>query len=346
MAQEPDRKAVLKSIADRVILPAVENMVTESEALEASMRAFEQSPSLAGLEDSRNALLQAIGAWKKMEAYNIGAVQAAFIKTRIETVPANTDFIDGFIDSDETLDEAFIDSKGSSAKGLRAIEYLLFDPNLPDEDVLASLTTDPLGPRRADYALASAENLTKKVMEIQNIWTGEANYYQEFIDNDGTGVSASMNMIVNEITALVEKMAQTKLGKPLGKATGGAMEPELLESYRSGNSAPDLLHNLESIKAVYHGGDEDDEQAMGLNDYLTELAIDPENPLTERISAQFETCENALSTLQSPLRITMLEDPQPADESYEALKDLLVLFQTDLVSQLSITLTFNDNDGD
>lgn len=342
-----DRKAMLKSIADNVILPSLANTSTIVDRMNSALLAFGINPSEASLGKAEEAFLEALSAWKTAEGFNIGEVQARYLKTKIESTPASAEFIEDFIASDETLNEAFIESKGSSAKGFRAIEYLLFDPQKTEAEILTSFTQGDAGSRRRAYLTACGENLLNQINEMEAVWNGAKDYYTTFINDDGTYVTSSLSMLVNEVTALLQKMSQTKLGKPLGKSNGGNMDAMLLESYLSGNSATDLQQNLFTIRASYFGGQKDDAKAIGMDDYLTHLNItNADAPLTERIRAQFDVCQAALQALETPLRESMDSNAQPAETAYDELRKLLVLFKTELASQMGVTITFSDNDGD
>ena len=55
-----------------------------------------------------------------------------------------------------TIDDAFIESIGSSSIGLGALEYLLFDPEGGNDALLAHYTTAENADRRRVYLLAVA----------------------------------------------------------------------------------------------------------------------------------------------------------------------------------------------
>ncbi|MEY3211132.1 MAG: hypothetical protein RIT28_1613, partial [Pseudomonadota bacterium] len=83
------------------------------------------------------------------------------------------------------------------------------------------------------------------------------------------------------------------------------------------------------------------EAPLGVRDLLRD---DP--ALTAQVDALFETCDARLAELPEPLEDTILLQPELVVRAQDALLALQVAVQVDLAQQLSVTITFNDNDGD
>lgn len=337
-----DRTAMQKDIADQVILPANNAFETETIALETALSDLLTTTDMSNLEAAQAQWRKTANAWKQCELFNLGRIQDDYIHNKVHTWPSNDDFIDEFVQGTDVLDNPYISSKGSSSKGLAAMEYLLFSEE-GNQAVLDSLTNSPYAQRKKEYLKALGENLHTIAGLLNYTWsqTG-SDYYTTFISSKGTGVYTSTNMLINEMANLIETMLNTKMGKPMGKHLDNTPIINLLESYRAKESLNFLQNNLQSLRATFTGG-----TGIGVDDYLDAVGAKyDDQTLSAHILQQMTDVETALNKLQPNLYSSLTANPQATEEAYQELKALLVLFKVDVVSNLSITLTLNDNDGD
>lgn len=344
--QEYDRSAMLKDIADHVIMPNHAAFAAECSSLANMLDALDgSSMTVTNVEAAQAQWSKVANAWAFCELFNVGQIRDAYIHSKIHTWPANDAFIEQFIAGTDVLNEAYIATKGSSSKGIAAIEYLLFSTG-GSAAVKDSLTTSPNAARRLTYLKACGQDLRTVATELNNMWlVGGKNYYATFINAKGTGITASTNMIVNELSALVEKMAGTKLSKPMGKANNNTVDKKLAEAFRSDISLDLIKSDLVVLEAAYHGGA--DTTTTGIDDNLNAVGAKYDDKrLSDKISEQFVATRTALNNVTSPLSVALDNDKADLETAYQELKKLLVLLKTDVVSDLSITLTWSDNDGD
>ena len=66
----------------------------------------------------------------------------------------------------------------------------------------------------------------------------------------------------------------------------------------------------------------------------------------QRVRAAFTNALAAIDGLSEPLPQTMRQNPEPALEAYQSLKELQITLNTDVVSVLGVTVGFADTDGD
>lgn len=346
--QEPDmtefdRTVMLKDIAGNIIMPGHETFKTEAGKLSELLATLEATPTTANIEAAQAQWRKTANAWKACELFNIGEVMDVYIHNKIHTWPANKGFIDQYIYGSDVLDEAFVDGKGSSSKGLAAIEYLLFnqDGNAAVQD---SLVNVPRAPRRRQYLKALGANLNTIAGALYDIWSVNG-YYDRFVNSPGTGLESSTSLLVNEMAALLERMLGTKLGKPMGKHINNQPDHELAEAYISDESLALLHSNLEVLKNTFHGGA--DKTYTGIDDHLDAVGAKYDDmKLSEKVDAQFTTVKTALNQLSPSLNNAVYNNVPGTENAYTELKMLLVLFKVDIASNLSITITLNDNDGD
>ncbi|HMR67574.1 MAG TPA: imelysin family protein, partial [Anaerolineae bacterium] len=258
------------------------------------------------------------------------------LHTPIKKWPINTSFIEKFITEEtDPIDEPFIESIGSTSKGLTAIEYLIF--SAPPAETVAALTAEP---RRLAYLVALTENLARKARELEAVWLPEGdNQAQAFIEADfsGNDVQGSLNMLVNEMIAALETTTNSRLNYPR-KGTYGTPQPEAVESPYAQYSGPLIGANLRGVQQTFNAG---------LAGYLDFLQSDQsDQPLSATINAQFEQAVLAVEAISPSLQVAVADDPATVEQAYNEVRALLVLFKVDLANQMGVTVTFSDNDGD
>ncbi|MBP6786466.1 MAG: imelysin family protein [Candidatus Promineofilum sp.] len=341
-----DRLVMLTNVTEQLILPGHEALVQALQALETAAVSFAGAPDQARLDAVQDAWLAANLARMALLPYRLGPVDDSLLHNRLDNRPPRRTFIDDeILAADTPIDAAYIDSIGSSSVGLGAMEYLLFDPAGGDAAVLEAFTGAEHAGRRRELLAALAQAATPKAEALLRIWSAEGdNYAQAFIaaDMDEGEYQGSMNMLANQIIADVEDIVSSRLGKPLGKRTNGETRPDLVEAPYSGASLPRIVATLEAEKAAFTGG-----SGPGLDDYLDFIgAMSGEEPLSQVIVRQFDAALAALRAIDGPLETAVQSNPAQVESAYQETLSLLTLLKADMVNQLGLTLTFNDNDGD
>jgi len=138
----------------------------------------------------------------------------------------------------------------------------------------------------------------------------------------------------------LENIQSDKLGRPLGMTAGGVPQPDLLESRFSGRSVEDIRDNVRGIEALFFGVPS--EGALGLDAYL-----DSKNRhFDQRMRAALDALDEALSDVDAPLSEAIVTNPGGVERAIERAGELQRLIQVDVINALSLTVSFNDNDGD
>jgi predicted lipoprotein len=147
--------------------------------------------------------------------------------------------------------------------------------------------------------------------------------------------------LLNETVVLSETVADVKLGKPLGTATGGAVDPAAQESERSGASIADMLGNLRGARNIYFGT-----RDGSVGPSLASL-VRAKSPSTDlRARAALAEAEAALHTIPEPFTEALTESPELVSAAYDSVKTLKRVLATEVLSSLGASLKFSDNDGD
>lgn len=332
------KKAQLENIFDNEISRLNSEFIAETTELNTIVAAFKQETTVPNLIATQIQWLEMVKVWKQMELYNIGDISASFLHSEISRWPTNEKFINDFIDETEIIDEAFIASKGSSSKGISALEFFLFSEN--NETVVSSFTSDNNFEKRMDYLVAVAQNLKTKSQELSQLWT---NYKPVFISSLENGVDGSQNQVINEMVALLEEIIVYKLGKPLGDTNGGTIDLDELEAAKSGVSLKIIQQHLTSLKRCYKGDFAQTPFRVGFDDFL--ILIGSED-FSIKIADQFAVCQSQLDSIEGSLKDEILSNPEAVISLKNSFTDLLVLIKVDMANVLGSTITFNDNDGD
>jgi predicted lipoprotein len=337
-----DRQLMLEHIADEVITPAFNNLEDDAILLNQSIQIFVASSTQANLDNLQLRWSACAQSWEYCTAFNLGAIFDSYIYNKIEFRPTSQVFIEDYIATASLVDDALIESAGSSSKGLPAIEYLIFN-ELTDQVVIDSFTVANNLINRQNYLLSLGHNLESKTLEVLNLWEG--GYQTTFVSSQGSEIGSSIGLLANQMTTVLERILVKHLAKSLGKSTDGIGHPEEVEAPLSGQSLDFIKYNLESVYQAFCISDLSDKTA--LDDYLDAVGAKYGNEtLPDKIRAQFDLCREALNAIPGPLKDAVVTDYQLVDAAYTEIRELLILFKVDVASQLSITITFNDNDGD
>jgi predicted lipoprotein len=333
------RQEQLRSAYVNEIIPLNLAFITSTEKLKNAITSFKAETTLENLTKAQLQWLETLKIWKHLELYNLGDIEDSFIHFEINRWPTNIENINGFINNTETINENFISTIGSSSKGISAIEYLLFS-NTNNNIVLNSFNADKNSQKRLDYLEALSLNLNTKATQLHNLWI---NYETNFLQSLENGISGSQSQLTNAIITLIEEIVISKLGNPLGDKTGGIIDVNALESYRSNSSLIIIEEHLKAIIKCYHGNYNEKTLNWGYNNYLELIG---QTSLNNEIIAAFELCKSKIEAISNPLSIELVNNRQNVADLQNAFTNLLILIKVDMANAIGTTVTINDNDGD
>lgn len=337
-----DRKTLLVNMADNLIKPAYNNLLTTTTNLDNAAQSFMASPDLGHLDDLQDAWRTAYTAWQFANAFNFGpAGEEGLQKGLIEeagTFPVSEAKVAMALSSGQWNMSDF----NRDARGFLTIEYLIFGENQTPADILAAFATDPA---RSTFLTAVSGNLVSRVEAVANAWNTA--YYNEFINNTGTDSGSSTSQLYNEFVRSFEAIKNFKVGLPLGKRAGQtSTEPKLVEAYYSGQSLVFLKKHLEFIQNIWYGRSQAGVDGVGFREYLE--AVEGGGVLITNTETQLTALRAALDAV--PASPSMSEqitgDHTKLDELHTELQKLTRYFKSDLSSLLGIAITFSSGDGD
>lgn len=334
------RKAQLKNIYENQIAKLTQSFTDETNLLIEATNSFKNKTDLTNLVTIQNQWKSVQLVWKQLELYDLGTISDNFITSEINRWPTDQKKINTNIASTDIINESYINTKGSSSKGISAIENLIYSITDDNATLLNTFTEDSLSVRRIQYLIALSENLHQNSLKLKTLWDSDQ---VSFINSLENGISGSQNQVINAMVTLIEEIIITKLGKPLGDTNGGIIEAKRLEAYKSGFSKEIIQQHLTALQKCYTGDFTKTPFQIGFDDFL--ILIGREK-LATHIMNQFIVCQEKATAIKGSLKNEITSNPKNVTELKNAFRDLLVLLKVDMANVLGSTITFNDNDGD
>ncbi len=341
-----ERRVALKGATEQVILPTYTELSVRAAELASLLDELANAPESADLAATRQAYLDVRAPLGEAVAFGFGPASDLHSSAAIDQSPIDTVKIDVELASDNELTVQHLRTLGANKRGLHAIEYLLFPAD--DATLEASLlAADETGERRRRFASAAARLVADNVDALLTAWEpNNGGYARRFSEPGGPDsvsgdVQAGLDTLLNEAVVLSEIIANVKLGKPLGAATGGSIDPSAQESERAQASVSDMSSNLRGIRNLYFGARDGSAEPS-----LTTLvrAKSPGADLHAREA--LDAADAALRAIPEPFTLALDESPETVRAAYDAIKALKRALATEVLSSLGASLKFSDNDGD
>ncbi len=337
-----DRKAMLQDYATNLIRPAYGDLRAKAEALHEAAQTFQSAPSLSALQALQNAWQTTAIVWQYANAYNFGPAGEEGLRKslaeEIGTFPASSAKIDAAIAAGAWNLNDF----NRDARGLPAIEYLIFPAAADDAAILAAFGTTPA---RGQYLTALTQDLRARAAAVHDAWLG--NYAANFVENAGTDAGSSTSQLYNEFVRSFEALKNFKLGLPMGKRPGQTMPaPQLAEAPYSSASLLLLRNHYDAIEGIWRGKNAAGAEGLGFRAYLEK--VEGGSALIQSTEAQMAAVRAAFTAVpDSPaLSEQITQSPAALDTLYTELQKLTRYLKSDLSSLLGIAITYSSGDGD
>lgn len=338
-----DRKGMLQNIGEHIILEDLKAFSSATTGLLEKVSAFKAAPSATTLSAAQDSWESVSGKWAACAPYNFGPMEDQLLQAKIDKWPVDRDKIETSISSATTINNDYISTRGASEKGLKALEYLLFDFDGGNSAALAKLTSETGAAKRMDYLEALTQNLQQQASTLFKAWDpAGGNYLQQFVSADGNDVSSSIGRLVNAFAFYTDVIKNLKVGNAIGKMGDDNAHPDKVELYESGTSLSTIELNLKSMERLFKGGD-----GQGFDDLLNHLNAQRNgSKLSEVTLASWERILGKTDAISSPLQTSVTGERAKVEELWSALKEHLVYIKVDMVNNLGVALTFTDDDGD
>ena len=252
-----EKISLIHQTVDSVTLPAREDFLQSTRMLSIHTKQLRDKPDIEHVTSVREAWGAAKSAWERNAAVLMGPNWN--LQSSIDSWPGRARIWRKILRPQQTpVDEAYIDEQGSLAKGLPALEWLLFNIDNIDEIIGDSEAAK----RRRNYIHFAAVNLVNSAEKSLKIpqaepeaerlrWLSSVDFGTPATH---TSAQTALDALVNHQIQLLAMMLKTQIGKPLGHHQNGTVRPNMVESVYSKRGLMDIIDNLHSIRAVLRGG--------------------------------------------------------------------------------------------
>ena len=333
-----DQKVMLKNIADNIILPAYLDLKNTTQALAESVNTFNTTINIDNLIALRDQLKVARLSWQNCNMFDFGSANNLGLASILNIFPVDINVIEVNIENGNFSIDAIA---SSSARGFQAIEYLIFGVGQTSEELIASFKNE----NRKQYLKVLADKITDISSQVYTAWdTTGGNYTNTFKTETGNHVGSSISIMLNAVIQSIERKTRDgKIGIPAGLRTLGIPVPENIESLYGGYSVALLNENLKAYSDLFEGITLDNIDSEGILDYLSKIS---EDDLRSKISSQLSTTIQTAASINEPLQEEVVNHGTAVNNTIAEIQKLLILFKTDMISALGVSINYQDNDGD
>ncbi len=358
---------MLVNLGTNLVVKDVRNFRLKAEVLRATLQASCESKMTPSAQTSaKNAFRDAMLAFHGLAAVTFGplAEDKGALQSRIYAWPfINTCGIDQEVEALTREAAKPVSALGVNLRGLGAIEYLLFEPNLKSTcnarafPLVKAWTEKPAVEKAVDRC-ALAERLSQDVMDaavyLEKRWdVEEGNYSKSMIDGSVyPDMKEAVTAVVHGMFAF-EKLKDERLGRPLGLhklCTSDSWKcPENAEHPYSGLAFEGIRMQFDNFKEIFWGSRNPAEKAFGIDDLLISRgypgAVDELRVAMERLDVSLAAVEAEGTTLQEQIDNMLAEDCRattitdrrvPVCAMFQDLRVITTLFKTDVLTMLSL----------
>ncbi len=336
---EPDHAAVNRVLAEGVITPAYVRYHESMRALAPAVGTLCDAPSDASLSAAKDAYSASVEAWQHLQPIAFGPIEIKGLDARIHFWPdkhgtAGKQLSKLLAKSDFAVLEKGVDGKSAALQSLAALERVLFDQT----DVLVTKDSD----FACRLALAIADFQGKLADHVLDAWQGNSGHAEMFSSvgdgNDAYYDAADATTdLFGAVAASLDNIVANKLERPLGKSLEKA-KPKRAEDWRSERSLPNIIANLETIRALYT-------EPSGLHVFLSEMGQDG---LDETIRKGLDQSIATATSMELSLFAAVGDEVarKQVEQLLREVKSLRALITGTLADAASLTVGFNKSDGD
>jgi len=333
---------LLAQLTQRVILPLYEQAENQALAMQKQLDTFCATPNADTLKAARNSWIAALGAWQQAEVVMFGPALEKQRDLHIYFRPVKKRVIKLLLNQETPITLENLEFAGVGAQGFATLEYLLFDRDVNEAELLKRFTDDT---RYCEHLKGTTSLLVRDIQAINQDWKQG---YADSMIKAGSADDAVFPDAMQPLETVLGKLDQitetvpNKLSNALasGNYLAGKdpkrekVNAHKLEAWRSGHTLNNLQANITGIKILLDDGG-----------FLAALETQGQKALATQIRSQIELVQ-AIDFASDDL-FQQLQDKQTqaADTFYaESLKLSQLIKQ--LSSALGIQLGFNDSDGD
>ena len=326
-AAQSAKDLMLQSVVKNAVAPGYARLANHCRLLSEAAKKLDAAPNPSHLEQARASWLDAAVAAQELDCFKIGPIADASDAAAFYFLPVRPASIERAIQALPENGDADLQQLGATAKGLFALEYLLF-PETADPAAALARFSGETGAHRRRYLFLVAQEAACRAERLERDWKPPFSASAVRFLNGGQD---SLNALVNQLAMTTESVTMLRL-EPLVNPPD-RLSRDKIPGAASGHSHVLLQAAVHGLHRI-HGG--------GLNQYTRHL-----NPsLADHLDRQFGSTLDRLAALDRPLESSAPDHALRIAEGYQNCNALNVLLKVDLPSTLGVTLTFISTDGD
>ena len=340
-----NKKEMLTNVVTNYIIPAYDDYQSKVESLHLLLLDFVNLPTEVKLNTCRGQWKEVALAWQNIAMFEFGPASNISFKAQTNIYPTDTALIQNSI-SLGTYDLQL--PSNFKAKGIQAIDYLLFLPNKTDVEIVNYYLNNT---NAKDYLTSVSQELKTNALNIYSEWS--TSYQTTFINNSESNASgSSVSNLLNALSLHYETYTRKgKVGIPLGVFNGISQQalPHLVEATYSDFSKELLIQQMKALKKVIKGTHFSSQiNGDGFDDYLDHVKAqyNGENlsmQIISKIDAIIAEVENLNGTLKEEI---INNQSQLKNGLYTLMQQLVPLIKVEMTSALGVQITYQDTDGD
>ncbi|MFY0599159.1 MAG: imelysin family protein [Cyclobacteriaceae bacterium] len=326
-----DESAFLTNMGSGIIAPAYSDFASKTDALNESVITFSQELTTDNLLEVTSKLKDARLSWQSCNMFSFGPAGDIALTSEANIFPVDQIQIEKNI---ETGGYDLGTISNNDTKGLPAIAYLIHNEGQSEIEILESFISEA---GRVQYLKDLSARLSEKAKAVSELWSNT--YLSQFASSFGTSVGSSTSLLFNSMVRTYERnLRDGKIGIPVGVRSLGETIPNSTEAYHGGYSLELAKANLAVFKSLFNG-----QASSGFDDYLSAHGRDE---LVSEVNEKFDAILVNFNQLSDPLSEEITTNKIAVETTFVSMQDLVNLLKTDVASQLSISISFIDSDGD
>jgi len=309
---------VLVGLVNEVVLGMARALRVESKTLQAEVRALSNEPNLERQRAAQAAFKRTLLAWKRAYTFRSGPFAASEAFQHAAFWPVRATLVDGVLDDGEVIEPQRVQQLGVDARGLYALEYLLFDG---ENARVMVLDRDTRGERMLAFAFELSNNILGYAERIQRLLGDGQAYAASFAKAGKSSIDALVAQTLDTLTIVSGKFARIERAlhenRPL---------PFAVEGYYSKSSLEIVLAIIAGAHSLYLGGG---------SGGLSELVASASKPIDDHVRAAFRETEAQLRAIGIPLETAFDTQPSRFKSAAAAVAELRHVIEVELVSALA-----------
>lgn len=309
---------------------------TAQSQLLSAASAFNDNPNSGSFQDLKNAYVQAYTSYQAVQASDV-ELAYNFRSTNhftpwLNSFPTNVDSVNQRI----ATGRLNLSAASQLVTGFPSLDYLIYGLGSNDAERLTSLQAST---NARQLIVNLSQQIANILSEISQEWNDLEN---AFSSNAGSANGDPLSLLVNALIKDFEYGKNFKLKAPAGRFNGGIAQPERAEAAYSKLSLQLARASYEEQMRLIDGRDQ--EISVPLLSYVRCL----NSGTAERIVSQIAVVDQLWLDLESK-GADPFTDPEAlniVNNLINEMQRLTPLLKAEMTSQLNVSITFQDNDGD